>query len=124
MISSTLDVNWELRETGPTGARHGVLLLPGGACSAAFYKELTAEFGVATLEEAARSLSSPGRGESSRPWLRSIPCTSASSASSSPPCTPPGARPMRWPPTRESGLSSPTSWGWSRRPSSRRPTSP
>jgi hypothetical protein len=30
MISSTLDVDWELRETGPTEARHGVLLLPGG----------------------------------------------------------------------------------------------
>ena len=37
MISSTLDVDWELRETGPSEARHGVLLLPGGACSAAFY---------------------------------------------------------------------------------------
>lgn len=43
MISSTLDVDWELRETGPTEARHGVLLLPGGACSAAFYNELAAE---------------------------------------------------------------------------------
>jgi len=31
MISATLDVDWELRETGPTEARHGVLLLPGGA---------------------------------------------------------------------------------------------
>jgi pimeloyl-ACP methyl ester carboxylesterase len=42
-ISPTLDVDWELRQTGPAEARHGVLLLPGGACSAAFYNELAAE---------------------------------------------------------------------------------
>jgi pimeloyl-ACP methyl ester carboxylesterase len=36
-------VNWELQEAGPAEARHSVLLLPGGACSAAFYNELTAE---------------------------------------------------------------------------------
>ena len=36
-------VNWELQETGPAEAGHSVLLLPGGACSAAFYDELMAE---------------------------------------------------------------------------------
>jgi pimeloyl-ACP methyl ester carboxylesterase len=56
MISSTLDVNWELRETGPTGARHGVLLLPGGACSAAFYDELAAEPALAGLRLVAATL--------------------------------------------------------------------
>ena len=56
MISSTLDVDWELRETGPTEARHGVLLLPGGACSAAFYTELTAEPALAGLRLVAATL--------------------------------------------------------------------
>ncbi len=51
-----LDVDWELRETGPAGARHGVLLLPGGACSAAFYDELTAEPALAGLRLVAATL--------------------------------------------------------------------
>lgn len=56
MISSTLDTDWELRETGPTEARHGVLLLPGGACSAAFYNELAAEPVLADLRLVAATL--------------------------------------------------------------------
>jgi pimeloyl-ACP methyl ester carboxylesterase len=56
MISPTLDVDWELRETGPAEARHGVLLLPGGACSAAFYNELTAEPALAGLRLVAATL--------------------------------------------------------------------
>jgi pimeloyl-ACP methyl ester carboxylesterase len=55
-ISPTLDVDWELRETGPAEARHGVLLLPGGACSAAFYSELTAEPALADLRLVAATL--------------------------------------------------------------------
>jgi pimeloyl-ACP methyl ester carboxylesterase len=55
-ISPTLDVDWELRETGPAEARHGVLLLPGGACSAAFYNELTAEPALADLRLVAATL--------------------------------------------------------------------
>jgi pimeloyl-ACP methyl ester carboxylesterase len=55
-ISPTLDVDWELRETGPAEARHGVLLLPGGACSAAFYNELTAEPVLAGLRLVAATL--------------------------------------------------------------------
>jgi pimeloyl-ACP methyl ester carboxylesterase len=55
-ISPTLDVDWELRETGPAEARHGVLLLPGGACSAAFYNELTAEPALAGLRLVAATL--------------------------------------------------------------------
>ena len=55
-ISPTLDVDWELRETGPAGARHGVLLLPGGACSAAFYDELAAEPVLAGLRLVAATL--------------------------------------------------------------------
>lgn len=43
MIPPMPEVDWELRETGPSDARQSVLLLPGGACSAAFYNELTAE---------------------------------------------------------------------------------
>ena len=56
MISSTLDVDWELRETGPIEARHGVLLLPGGACSAAFYDELAAQPALAGLRLVAATL--------------------------------------------------------------------
>ena len=56
MISSALDVDWELRETGPAEARHGVLLLPGGACSAAFYNELAAEPVLADLRLVAATL--------------------------------------------------------------------
>jgi pimeloyl-ACP methyl ester carboxylesterase len=56
MISPALDVDWELRETGPVEARHGVLLLPGGACSAAFYNELTAEPALASLRLVAATL--------------------------------------------------------------------
>ena len=55
-MSSTLDVDWQLRETGPAEARHGVLLLPGGACSAAFYDELTAEPALAGLRLVAATL--------------------------------------------------------------------
>ena len=56
MNSPTLDVDWELRETGPAEARHGVLLLPGGACSAAFYAELAAEPALAGLRLVAATL--------------------------------------------------------------------
>ena len=56
MISTTLDVDWELRETGPIEARHGVLLLPGGACSAAFYDELAAQPALAGLRLVAATL--------------------------------------------------------------------
>ena len=56
MTSPVLDVDWELRETGPAEARHVVLLLPGGACSAAFYNELTAEPALAGLRLVAATL--------------------------------------------------------------------
>jgi pimeloyl-ACP methyl ester carboxylesterase len=56
MVSSTSGTDWELRETGPTDARHGVLLLPGGACSAAFYSELAAEPALAGLRLVAATL--------------------------------------------------------------------
>jgi pimeloyl-ACP methyl ester carboxylesterase len=56
MISPALDADWELRETGPAGARHSVLLLPGGACSAAFYSELAAEPALADLRLVAVTL--------------------------------------------------------------------
>jgi pimeloyl-ACP methyl ester carboxylesterase len=56
MISPALDVDWELRETGPAESPHGVLLLPGGACSAAFYDELTAEPALAGLRLVAATL--------------------------------------------------------------------
>src|SRR5436189_985757 len=36
-------VDWELREAGPSGAEHTVLLLPGGMCSAGSFAELMAQ---------------------------------------------------------------------------------
>src|ERR1044072_9583966 len=34
---------WELRESGPPGAEHAVLLLPGALCTAAFYDDVLAQ---------------------------------------------------------------------------------
>jgi hypothetical protein len=34
---------WDTVESGPTVAEHTVLLLPGGWCTAVFYRELMAE---------------------------------------------------------------------------------
>jgi pimeloyl-ACP methyl ester carboxylesterase len=65
MISPALEVDWELRETGPPEARHGVLLLPGGACSAAFYNELAAEPVLADLRLVAATL--PGHARTPAP---------------------------------------------------------
>src|SRR3954466_1185930 len=38
-----MDVDWDLREAGPSDAEHSVLLLPGGSCSAGSYAEVMAE---------------------------------------------------------------------------------
>ncbi len=38
-----MDTPWEIVESGPTGAEHTVLLLPGGMCSARSYAEVMAE---------------------------------------------------------------------------------
>ncbi|WP_354644135.1 alpha/beta fold hydrolase [Kitasatospora camelliae] len=34
---------WDIRESGPADAPHGVLLLPGGLCSTVFYEDVMAE---------------------------------------------------------------------------------
>jgi pimeloyl-ACP methyl ester carboxylesterase len=33
-------IEWDLRESGPTDARHTVLLLPGGLCTGAFFEDV------------------------------------------------------------------------------------
>ena len=38
-----MDTRWETVESGPAGAQHTVLLLPGGMCSARSYAEVMAE---------------------------------------------------------------------------------
>jgi pimeloyl-ACP methyl ester carboxylesterase len=38
-----MDIDWQVRETGPADAERTVLLLPGGACSAGSYAEVMAE---------------------------------------------------------------------------------
>jgi pimeloyl-ACP methyl ester carboxylesterase len=65
MTAPQPDVNWELRETGPSDARRGVLLLPGGACSAAFYDELMAEPALAGVRLVAATL--PGHAGTAAP---------------------------------------------------------
>src|SRR6478735_2753851 len=50
------DFDWELRETGPAGAEHTVLLLPGGMCSAGSYAEVMAEPALAGMRLVAATL--------------------------------------------------------------------
>ena len=57
--------NWDLRESGPTDAASTVLLLPGGLCTAAFYRELMAEPKVADVRLVAATL--PGHGGTRAP---------------------------------------------------------
>ncbi|WP_188277652.1 alpha/beta fold hydrolase [Streptomyces sp. CBMA152] len=52
--------SWERRESGPTGVRGGVLLLPGGMCRAGQYEELMAEPKLADVRLIAVTL--PGNG--------------------------------------------------------------
>ena len=51
-----MDVDWELRETGPHEADHTVLLLPGGMCSAGSYAEVMAEPALAGMRLVAATL--------------------------------------------------------------------
>ncbi len=51
-----MNIDWELRETGPADAEHTVLLLPGGMCSAGSYAELMAEPALAELRLVAATL--------------------------------------------------------------------
>lgn len=50
------DFDWDLRETGPLDARHTVLLLPGGMCSAGSYAEVMAEPALAGMRLVAATL--------------------------------------------------------------------
>jgi pimeloyl-ACP methyl ester carboxylesterase len=50
------DVAWELRESGPSDAKHTVLLLPGGCCSARTYKELMDEPALSGMRLVAATL--------------------------------------------------------------------
>lgn len=58
-------VSWDLRESGPAGAGHTVLLLPGGMCTAAQYEELMAEPDLAGVRLVAVTL--PGNGGTPAP---------------------------------------------------------
>jgi pimeloyl-ACP methyl ester carboxylesterase len=51
-----VDLDWQLREAGPVGAEHTVLLLPGGLCAAGSYAELMAEPSLATMRLVAATL--------------------------------------------------------------------
>ena len=50
------DFDWELRETGPLDAKHTILLLPGGMCSASSYAELMAASALARMRLVAATL--------------------------------------------------------------------
>ena len=54
-----MDVDWELRESGPADARHTVVLLPGGLCSAGSYAEVMAQPSLAGLRLVAATM--PGQ---------------------------------------------------------------
>lgn len=58
-------IDWELREAGPADARHTVLLLPGGMCSAGSFAELMAEPALAEMRLVAVTL--PGHAGASPP---------------------------------------------------------
>lgn len=49
-------IEWELREAGPAGAGHTVLLLPGGMCGAGSYAEVMAEPALAGMRLVAATL--------------------------------------------------------------------
>src|SRR3954469_10230028 len=51
-----MDVDWDLREAGPSDAEHSVLLLPGGSCSAGSYAEVMAEPALAEMRLVAATL--------------------------------------------------------------------
>jgi pimeloyl-ACP methyl ester carboxylesterase len=53
---SMQDIDWELRESGPLDAKHTVLLLPGGMCSAGSYAEVMAEPALAGMRLVAATL--------------------------------------------------------------------
>ena len=54
-----MNVDWEIRESGPADAEHTVLLLPGGMCSAASYAEVMAQPALARTRLVAATL--PGQ---------------------------------------------------------------
>ena len=51
-----MDIEWELSEAGPLDAKHTVLLLPGGMCSARSYAEVMAEPALAQTRLVAATL--------------------------------------------------------------------
>jgi len=51
-----MNVDWQLRESGPVDAEHTVLLLPGGMCGAGSYAELMAQPAVAGIRLVAATL--------------------------------------------------------------------
>lgn len=51
-----MEVEWELREAGPSDSEHTVLLLPGGMCSAGSYAEVMAEPALARMRLVAATL--------------------------------------------------------------------
>src|SRR3954452_5224825 len=52
----SMDVEWELREAGPLGAEHTVLMLPGGLCGAGSYAEVMAEPALESMRLVAATL--------------------------------------------------------------------
>jgi len=51
-----MNADWELREAGPLGAKHTVLLLPGGMCGAGSYAEVMAEPALSKMRLVAATL--------------------------------------------------------------------
>ena len=54
-----MNVEWDLYEAGPLDAKHTVLLLPGGMCSARSYAEVMAEPALAGTRLVAAGVPAP-----------------------------------------------------------------
>ena len=64
-MTGTDPADWDTIVSGPAGAEHTVLLLPGGWCTAVFYTELMAEPSLADIRLVAVTL--PGNGGTPAP---------------------------------------------------------
>lgn len=61
-MSARVHNGWTVHESGPAGAEHAALLLPGGLCSAAFYDDVLADPGLARAPIRFAATTVPGFG--------------------------------------------------------------
>ncbi|MFF0416064.1 alpha/beta fold hydrolase [Kitasatospora sp. NPDC004745] len=59
--------NWDVREAGPADARHRVVLIPGGMCSAVWYEDVLADPSLAAAGIRLTAVTQPGFGGTAAP---------------------------------------------------------